>query len=424
MSGKAVVAISDLHLGRRNPQDSFVEHPDLVRGFARRLAKGSKESGTELTVILNGDVFDLWEIVSDEELDESPKGRQAIATGLRIPVRNANDLAGMTDSLRVKLNSSLRHHREFGDFMQILLSNGIPIHINVGNHDHQLDNAASVPVLIEALRRNGVPDASDGTVKVGRFFKDDALRFYAEHGDQFAEDSSRSPLGDPNAPVLDEAPGFYFLRYIWNRLENVDPELPQDATTGRIIGMFTDMILGNLDGPLDRLRTFSDDYFTAAEQLQFPIVNRTDIKFLHSLWKARRITIPLPQMVLLNYEPDEVFETGREGIIEAAPQERLPLKWLPGLDLQPQPCKEDRFVKGLRGRFEEHQDVFPRLKPSDFTTVTIGHTHREGQWKLFQNPDVVYLNTGSWTRGHVLAYAWAFTDGKNQPVSGLRHLFG
>ena len=452
MPGTAVIAISDLHLGRCNEQDSFIDQPEQVKRFAEQLAGGVATSGIDLTFVLNGDIFDLWELVSDAELGDGAAAYEAITSGLLVPTQDTAQLDRLRDGVRGRVAAVLGCHREFVHLLKTLIDTRARLHFNVGNHDHQLDNETTAKALIQVLADHGA-GAGAGQITVARHFLEPRLGFYAEHGDQFAGSESKSPLRPVNAPALEEATGFYFLRYVWNRLENQDYGWVQHPTLGQILGLVRDLILKR-KGPVPLFLRYATDYFRAIRDHGVPLVDNRLLHLLYGRWRSRNrsetlagarageeleylgndelteedleavrqeaeleMAGPEPTGILESVEAPEAAE-----ILEAAPLAEPPLPWLPGLPLTPQPAKGDKYVKGLKGRFGAAMDGFPQLDRANIHTVTLGHTHDERQLRLFgRNQSPVYYNSGSWTKGHTPAYVWSYANGGG-PSSGMRQL--
>lgn len=429
MSGKLAVAISDLHLGRGNRQDSFTKEHPFVTKFGEDLAAARRNTGVDLTVILNGDVVDLWELVSDAELERGEAAWQAITSGLHVPVRTPDDLARLLRGMEARLTETLAYHVEFTGFLETMLKSGIKVHVNVGNHDHQLDQAEGARMLASRLRAQGVPSLTAGNFTVGRWYLDKDLGFYAEHGDQFAGEESRSPLLDPTQPALEEAGGFYVLRYVWNRLENEGLSWVQHPTIAQVLRELVRLLGSGRDGPIDRALEYLNDYFKAVRSGAVPaIVDIGIIKALYKLWKPK----PQPRLTRTDLEAVTMLESApgeleiqealvEEELLESAPAAAAP-GWLPGADFIPQPGKADKYARGLRERFSRASGGFPHLDKATFRTVSIGHTHREGQWDLLGDRAVTYLNTGSWTVGHPMLFAFCYRAPGQASVAGLRQL--
>ncbi len=448
MSQRAIFSISDLHLGRGNPQDSFITDQARIRQFADALAAGAR-GGTPITLILNGDLFDLWELVPDPQLAISAAAYQVITDGLRVPTRSTQDLELLMANLREQLAWALDAHPEFTAMLRTLVAAGVHLVLTVGNHDHQLHNDRCADALRDALVRRGVPVTPD-RLEIGRYFLDLDLGFYAEHGDQFADANSRSPLLPPDGVEVDEPAGFHFLRYVWNRLEAAGYGGLQDASLLEILGHVLVYLIVHRQGPVALFKTCIGQYFRAVRRGRAKLVDAWYVRLLYKLWGdrlvARMTTLALPAgaedpvVELTDADLDVVAEEARqrpagpggpvgpmlaeeEGFdqVAAAPEEEPPVGWLPGLPIEPKSAQLDGYVKGLRKRFAQASGPFPQLDRTAIHTVTLGHTHRKRQLQLFGSGGPTYFNSGCWLQGKEMTYVWSFLDA-GKVTSGVRKL--
>jgi hypothetical protein len=300
------------------------------------------------------------------------------------------------------------------------------VHYNVGNHDHQLYHSRTARVLRAELERFGVPLA-DGQLTVARWYLDERCGLYAEHGEQFAESESRSPLHDMDGTEVREVAGFYFLRFVWNRLEHGGYGYLQHPNMKEILRVVASIVLER-QGPVHRFLDYLGDYFRGKREKDFPLVDSWFIRKLYDRWKARQkrgvratgVTEADLDAVRDSYEPDPRGATrGSPELLIEQLAVQPPVAWLPGIPVTPQPARVDDFCKGLRTRYDAAAPPFPRLDAARVRIVTVGHTHSERQLRLSGEADVVYFNSGSWTIGNRPAYVWAHSDGR-VVTSGMR----
>lgn len=280
-------------------------------------------------------------------------------------------------------------------------------------------------------------------MKIDRYFLDEDLGLYAEHGDQFAGSESTSPLKNRAGNDLQEAPGFFFLRYVWNRLELREPNLLH-LTLCEALELLTEWVLRKKEGPLDFFCRYISDYFRAVRDLRIPCIEQWLLAALYRVWKAKH---PGPKSLALGNGEDDLTEADLEEVrgelssrasealgvggvepLAVGPREALDeveeatphVDWLPGRPAAARNAYVNDEIRGLRRRFTTPSDGFPLLHASKINTVTIGHTHQALQAKLFSDQATSYLNTGSWTRANgTPLYAWASCDGGSRR-SGLR----
>ena len=432
--GKLIIAISDLHLGRGNKQDSFTRLADTVRDFGTVLAAETTRRKLELTLVLNGDIIDLWEIVEDAALGEGEAAYTAISNGLYVPASDAAAIQAMAKNVGSQIDAAFDKHPEFCDMLRSLTDSGANIHFNAGNHDHQLDHASTKALLLKALTSRGIGTGS-GTVSFGRYFHDSDLGFYAEHGDQFAGRESRSPLDFAGGNGLTEATGFWFLRYVWNRLESSGKGHLQSPSTAQVIRIVIDIVLrrkGDLAIALDYL----NDYFRASTALNFEIVDEWPIRFLFKRWLRRQDNdkserdldendvqaLIAENESAMNTKSVLPFEAEHVGFLTKDLGSAQALGWLPGTEIEPPICVDDTHLERIEGRFRRETPPFPRLNRSAVRTVTLGHTHIVCRASLSRTASPVYFNSGCWLDGKPLTYVWSLKvgDSSDRGVRVLR----
>jgi UDP-2,3-diacylglucosamine pyrophosphatase LpxH len=416
MSSKLIVSISDLHLGRGNNQDSFCgpRRRQEIKAFAAALGKASRQGHTDVTLVLNGDIFDMWELVSDQELEDTPAALRAIRRGLLVPAKGPAALDAVAAQAASRLREALDVHPEFVSMLKVIADAGGTIHYNAGNHDHRFSHPRLRAVLQKALKTRGIdlpPERFDV------YFHDDQLGFYAEHGDQFSDEDSRSPHST-DAQFLDEARGFYFLRYVWNRVESREHSF---APRGDLLSVL-DIVRKVIDGgPSHRFLSYLYDYFRVVRDDGVPLVTdelvvRAYVKWLGSgaVEKGAADT---------KSRPWRDSEPARPIVRPDAPG------WLPGIEYEFSPTGSSRYIDGLCHRFYTASPLFPRLRPGIDRVLTLGHTHEATKASLTFSGTVhaEYLNSGSWTQQDPMRYVWVYKEdlGDNKPpVCGVRSLAG
>jgi hypothetical protein len=251
---------------------------------------------------------------------------------------------------------------------------------------------------------------------------------------------------------MEEAAGFYGLRYIWNRLEERGHGHDTQPTIFEIIAIAIKLLLGL--GPSRDIRDAFNDYFKGHTELKFPMIEykfagRDAIQVLYSAWlrknppqELRRSgeTTELSDADLdavraeLSVTPQQVMLLGQQESAEpsfvvdpelrrGAPTASAAPDWLPGRDFDVPEASKDHYIRGIRSRFEVDSIDFPVLDRDTTRTVTIGHTHRPCGLELFGEPGLVFFNSGSWTKGQrVTPYVWSYSDG-SAISSGLRAAF-
>jgi UDP-2,3-diacylglucosamine pyrophosphatase LpxH len=408
------ITISDLHMGRGNAQDDFTAD-DEFRLFCDGIARYVQDAHVPLTLVLNGDILELWEVVPDEQL--RPDSGTAIADGLGYPADTEPEQQQALALGKWQIEQILDRHRGFvAGIRRLTELPGVRILYTFGNHDHALVAHPLQVHVRDTLSALGAHIDGARTMVFGHWFRVPETRSYFEHGNQFAEDDSFfADVDDPWA----EAPGFYFLRFVWNRLQ-AQYAYRDDLST--IIRLALLILFNPGAEVLRRAVHYLYEYFEAHRLGLVPALVRGPAGVIPKLYERwEESGAPLESSLLADAAlQHEVERTTLAPEPELPPTEAMRLALanvggddpgLPGrpihLDIQ---SGADRFWKGLRGRFDTKLDPFPKIGP-ETVTAFLGHTHRERYMYLRNAPGREasrYINTGCWAHGHSrLAFGWA-----------------
>jgi len=210
------IVLSDLHIGAGgdgNQLEDFHHDATLAR-LLDDVAHESASSGRDVEVILNGDVFEFWQVPAlqeHERFDPQAHYPDRMYTGTSAP-----------ESAR-RMALIVAGHRQLFEALAGFLRETPPqrrVTIIKGNHDVQLHWPAVQTILRDALDAWGARRYCLSFVPLA--LQRDGL--YLEHGSQYAEALNRHPsFGEPTDPRdpsrLLETPGArIFIRAI-NRLE-------------------------------------------------------------------------------------------------------------------------------------------------------------------------------------------------------------
>lgn len=413
------ITVSDLHMGRGNAQDDFTAD-DEFRLFCDDVARYVHDARVPLSLVLNGDILELWEVVPDDQL--RPDSGTAIADGLCYPADTDAEQQKAIEHGKWQIEQILDRHRGFvAGIRRLTELPDVHIYYTFGNHDHAL---AAHPLQVhvrDTLAAAGAHIDGARTMVFGHWFKVPATRSYFEHGNQFAvNDAHYANVDDP----WREAPGFYFLRFVWNRLQ-AQYAYRDDLST--IIRLALLLLFNPGAEVLRRTIHYLYEYFEAHRLGLVPELVDGPAGVIPKLYR-RWLDGGAP------LESRAATDAALQGDVERttiAPEPELPPiaatrlglanlgtdePGLPGrpifLDIQ---SGADRFWKGLRERFAAQADPFPRIGPDTVTTF-LGHTHQERYMYLRNVPGKEasrYINTGCWAHGQSrLAYGWA-TDDEN-----------
>jgi UDP-2,3-diacylglucosamine pyrophosphatase LpxH len=405
-------------MGRGTRQDDFRGGPHFER-FCEEVSAHAAESRQHLTFVLNGDVIDLWEIVTNEELQLN--GGPAILDGLCYPAKSVAEKQKAFARGVFQINSCLDAHDEFSRGIGRVLANpDAEIHYLIGNHDHAMVNPdLQAHLRNELSARTGQPVSTD-RFHFGLSLNKPEVRSYFEHGNQFSgNDSSFENVLDPFA----EAPGFYFLRFVWNRLQE---QFGMSDSLGEII-RFALLKIFNPGAPIvvEGLR-FLYEYFEAYRSKAVPALVHGPGRIIPKIYNDwLKAGAPADAGTSVDGKLKEKVENTKD---EPFKMKKMPGKALmadanPGIDpkdlpgsavnISSDPNLRDEYWEGLRERFKHELAPFPQLS-DQLATVFLGHTHAEKvmvlRSEIGQPTTTRYINSGSWTKAGRLVYGWANDD--------------
>jgi hypothetical protein len=216
--GRDIIIVSDLHLstGYNRRTGTYSRREDFFydAAFARFLdyLRGRDASGDRLRLVILGDLFDFLQV--------DPAG----------PHKTPQDLDRSDTMTRARMDTILQGHPLFFQALGRFVATGIPLEVVPGNHDIEMIRASTQQYFKQLLAQAaGDPKAAEGVTVYPWIYYVPGL-LYAEHGQQYDKINSfatvlqpyepREPL-DPDA--IDQPLGSYFVEYLFNRVEDVDP---------------------------------------------------------------------------------------------------------------------------------------------------------------------------------------------------------
>ncbi|HEV8639285.1 MAG TPA: metallophosphoesterase [Chloroflexota bacterium] len=214
--GRDIVVVSDLHLsaGYDERSGTYSRNEDFFYdgAFARFLAHlegRARSEGRRWRLVILGDLFDFLQV----ELDPPPRADQELDTSEATTLR--------------KLDRIASGHAEFFAALGRFAAGGFPVDVVVGNHDIELIRPATQRRLVElVVALSGRPEAAESIAFYPWIYFVPGV-LYAEHGHQY-DDVNSFPTqlepslgGDPDR--IDLPLGSYFVGYLFNRIEAIDP---------------------------------------------------------------------------------------------------------------------------------------------------------------------------------------------------------
>ena len=431
MSTLAVI-VSDLHMGadrpeagERDPLERFT-YDRQFRTFCREVADYAGGRGDTLHFILNGDVFDLWTTVDPDELtlDAAP----VIEQRLEYPVPRGNTAARDKAVARGErqIDRILAAHPDVAlgllEIVELPEAERRIVYL-VGNHDH----AMMQPALQDYFRlRLGEIMQLDGPAPIefpGRY-DNPALALYVEHGQQFSLDSDYADFFDAGEADI----GLYFLRFVGNRVR----AHYADKKNGLGLAVLSELLAwtvsrASLDPlPLPPALRFLLEYFDARKRGVVPAFTRhTLLQELYAEWDRTQGQPPQ----IIKHALAEVFRSHEEPdfrrtlAIDSDPPHPPRNIGVRGTKrLVDWNAAADRYWKGAMSRLSDPAPGFPKLDPTQYATVVLGHTHN-AIYQFLPAQRVVsgrYINSGSWTRDKRPSFVWVSDRGDPREWRGLK----
>lgn len=414
-----LIVVSDLHLGRGTNQDDFRQENGAFRDeefldFCRGVAGEARDS--RVTLVLNGDVIDFWEIAADEELAGGDPVA-AIRRNLVFPAATAEARRKATDFCRWQLEQALDRHRGFTAGLREVLGEGRARVVYLfGNHDHAMVNPALQDHLRELLADGAGGGLADpGRLDFGFFHEDRELKAYVEHGNQFA--GAESSFADPEDWTR-EAPGYYPLRFAWNRYQETF-NVVQPTVVDKL-SFLVGLIRRRLEGKTRFTMQCFIDYFRACDEGLVPeMVRNFGIDVIHGCWESEGKPAVVDDF-LVRKAAEELDRKDVPAPAELAPGSgfgpapQVRRGW-PGEDVHPEK-RWDGYTEGLIRRFTRDAAApFPRLDRGAHVKTFLGHTHQPRMQPLFQDQGISvqrYFNVGTWTRELRFAH-FGFVKGRD-----------
>ena len=404
---KAAIFVSDLHLGTGDELEDFVtENEQAFCDFVKQ--QSDNLANQEVDFVLLGDLLDIWQVATEADKHAEKSDQIDISVEHDLEAKRVKDIIGA-------------HPKTFAALSDFVAKDPARRRIICvpGNHDHSLIHESVRAPLQEAVNRG--EESLNSRIVFQNYYEDQGLGIYAEHGNQFDEDNDYDKFDLFGA----EAPGFYFVRLFWNRLEVLQPNLDDWMNSFSAIWR---QRLWNLFFPAYRLfRQYVSDErpFKRIQVARFPSI----------FFENRVVGMPSPGENLGEFpdllftervDPERIFSTDNEvethlrelyhrpengefrtavdRILDEKFRGRPPRVPEPSLDApQLEFGAKDPYVSAVRGLFgAENGTPHARplkggiLRPDVHKFVLIGHTHKDKQ-EPFHDLKVTYFNTGSWS---------------------------
>jgi UDP-2,3-diacylglucosamine pyrophosphatase LpxH len=404
------LVVSDLHIasgrdpdsGKFSPLDDFYAD----EAFARFLTH-YHYSDSDSHLVLNGDIFDLTQVVELPSPEEIPA---VLGTSDLDADRRLYGLGHSALETCWKLSRVAAGHPTFFESLATWLYKGHHVHFVIGNHDPELRHPEAQDTLVEIVARaHPALETTDAATRIhfhAWYFYQPEQGLYAEHGGQYEQFSRVEDR---------ELPSCYFNnRYLFNFLELRTPEadnifpfsryifwllstdtLPTAAILARHMGRF---LRARRDGsdqlpsavyPNPRLPAHVEQAIDRAVVDQHKLIEQIGYRTTFYTITAVALSIfsylsPLAAVALaLTDHPILAILS-----LAAWPLSRVTSNSIIHTHLHRSLFEENDFLK------EATRQLAPLLAEQDVRTVVFGHTHQPDMEQLTEK--ITYFNTGTW----------------------------
>jgi len=374
-----IAIVSDLHLSEgRDPstkkfdrnEDFFFD--DQFDRFLSHLEDETEGRGRKWRLIIAGDMVDFLQVTRRPEEPESELRRSEREYGL----------GTAPDKTIWKMRVMMNGHWVFFRALGMFISAGNKCTIITGNHDIEW----TVPEVQKAFREEmkqylpeGISDADEvvsNRIEFCSWFYYEPGLIWVEHGNQYDGLNSFDYLLFPYLPDSDELMlpgGSFFVRYLFNKVEQKDPFADNIKPISAYIRKYWLKLLCSKN---------------VLRHLKY---------FFKILWKVKEFT---------SEELEELRKKNEAKISAEAKRFGIDIEKLGAIKSRWVPCF--LYNKGMLGNiwsfiFNKTGDIYRMMAPEimeqlDVGYVVFGHTHEADLLALSFNRGGEYTNSGTWTK--------------------------
>jgi UDP-2,3-diacylglucosamine pyrophosphatase LpxH len=395
--------VSDLHLSEGWDEGGFLQKEEdfffdqNFKRFLEYLGEQAKEGDFHYRLLINGDFVDFLQITTVPE-------EKAIHGKTLTKRERSLGLGTGEDKTLWKLDRLVNGHEVFFTAIAEFLAKGHHLYILPGNHDIEW----VMPALHAGLKERisglveGAGNVADRITFLPWFYYDPVLSVFAEHGSQYDDINSFDYFLWPYREdlTIDLPAGSFFVRYLFNRIEELYPFADNMKPLPKFIGW-----------ALMRLQTYSGWPPQVFKFIQF---------FWNTLQKAGPVNT-LWAKDLRDKQMQAIGKLAAESGIEQSKLEALKRRWVPSalhhhqwLGLLRSFCINAKLDKWY---YQDRAREVQRVVGSRYTIF--GHTHEADLCTLSTSPDGEkneYVNSGSWTKSFAANYEEALLKEENEFV--------
>jgi UDP-2,3-diacylglucosamine pyrophosphatase LpxH len=400
-----IVIVSDLHLSEGWDENGYLQRNEdfffdqNFKRFLEYLSDKGEEGNFSYRLIINGDFVDFLQFTS------MPTEKEIEGETLTKKERKKNIGLGTSEVKTLwKLEKLIYGHNLFFTAVAEFLAKGNELIVIPGNHDIEW----IMPAIQERFKKR-VSDLltpqkniQNGIKFLPWFYFDPLLSVFVEHGSQYDDINSFDYLLCPyrRDGTIDLPAGSFFVRYLFNRVEEIFPFADNMKPLTKFIGwaiwqietykgcppqifkflQFIGYTLGKV-GPVDEgwAKELSERHVKEMERLAgISGVDKQKLEELRSDWI-----------------PSSLHHRGRLGLL---------ISFIKNSGL-------DRYY------YREKASWVQQVMGARY--VIFGHTHESDMCTLSEPPGGKkneYINSGSWTKSFAANYEEALLKGENEFV--------
>ncbi len=398
-----IVVVSDLHLSEGWDGEGFLSKKEdfffdaNFRRFLEYLSSEAKKGGFYYKLVINGDFVDFLQFSPDpkkNDIDGEPLSRREQKLG-----------PGTTRKKTLwKLKRLIGGHSGFFCALADFVSQGNELLIIPGNHDIEW----MMPTLQDALRQELQTLCTSSSGIIGRikfqpwFYWDPSMSVFIEHGSQYDDINSFDYLLCPyrDDDMIDLPAGSFFVRYLFNRLEEIYPFADNMKPMSKFIVW-----------ALFRSKTYIGWPPRIVRLFQF---------FIDTLRKAGPINKNLAERLKQRQETELQGLAAGSGLSQQA-LSALKEYWVPSsLHHKSRPSLALRFFTNSNlDKYYYRKMAVATQKATAARYIVFGHTHEADLYGLGVGKDGTkqeYVNSGGWTKCFAGNYEEALLKSENEFV--------
>jgi UDP-2,3-diacylglucosamine pyrophosphatase LpxH len=398
-----IVIVSDLHLSEGWDENGYLQRNEdfffdqNFKRFLEYLLKKGEEEGFSYRLVINGDFVDFLQFTTP------PKQGEKIRETL---TKREKNLGMGTSEVKTlwKLDKLIYGHCVLFTAITDFLAKGNELIIIPGNHDIEW----IIPAIQESFKKqlsellSPPKDLQERIKFLPWFYYDPLLSVFVEHGSQYDDINSFDYLLCPYRKdgTIDLPAGSFFIRYLFNRVEEVYPFADNMKPLTKFIWW-----------AIRQFETYRGRPPQIFRFIQFFVDTLKKVGPVEEGWAKE----------LNQRQAREIDRLGENSGVNKLKLEELKGYWIPSsLHHNRSICLLCSFIKNSRLDKYYYQDKAMKVqRVVGARYIIFGHTHESDMFTLLTSPEgkkSEYINSGSWTKSFAANYEEALLKEENEFV--------